>query len=278
MLSSGLFFSIMIALIKIIGQRLHVTEILFCRQLTMISIAAPVILSNFPHSLYTARPELQILRIFIAFFAMVLGFSAFIHLPFAQVTAIAFAKTFFITVLAIVLLGEVVGLRRWGAVSVGFLGVLIIAWPTGAGALNVYGLMAIASSACVGAVIIIIRILSQIDKPITIMTYQAVGVGVLMIPPTIYFWKTPTFGEMGLLVAIGIFSALGQYCNILSLRVAEASFVGPFDYVRLIYALILGFWLFNEWPEAHVFWGAALIIAAAAYTLHRERVSSPIAN
>ncbi len=274
MLAAVFFFSIMIALIKTIGQRLHVTEILFFRQLTMIVIAAPVILPDFPRSLHTARPGLQALRIAIAFFAMVLGFSAFIHLPFAEVTAITFAKTFFITVLAIVLLGETVEPRRWGAVIVGFLGVVIIAWPTGAGAFNLYGLMAIVSSACVGTVIIIIRILSQIDKPITIMTYQAVGVGFLMIPPTIFFWKTPTSGEFITLIVIGVLSALGQYCNILSLRVAEASFVGPFDYVRLVYAVIFGFWLFNEWPDQRVFWGAALIVSAAAYTLHRERMQN----
>ena len=274
MLVAAFLFSVMIALIKIAGQRLHVTEILFFRQLTMIAIAAPIIAPSFPRSLYTARPGLQALRIILAFFAMVLGFSAFIHLPLAEVTTVTFAKTFFITVLAILLLGEVVGARRWGAMIAGFLGVLVIAWPSGTDALNIYGFMAVISSACVAAVIIIIRKLSQVDQPITIMTYQAMGVGLLMVLPAIYFWKTPTLGEIMLLIAIGGFSALGQYCNIMSLRAAEASFVSLFDYSRLVYSLLLGLWLFNEWPETRVFFGAVLIIAAAIYTLHRERAQA----
>ncbi len=271
-LIAAFFFSWMIVLIKIVGQSLHITEILLFRQLTMIAIALPVILRSFPRSLYTARPGLQALRIVVAFFSMVLGFTAVIHLPLAEATAISFAKTFFTTILAIVLLGEMVGPRRWGAVIAGFLGVLIIAWPGGGDAFNIYGLLAIISAACVGCVVIMVRQLSQVDQPFTILTYQAVGVGVLLLPPAIWFWQAPTIDELLIMAAIGALSVFGQYCNILGLRCAEASAIAPLDYARLVYALILGFWVFSEWPEPRVFFGAAIIIAAAAYTLHRERV------
>ncbi|MEN2494603.1 MAG: Riboflavin transporter [Hyphomicrobiaceae bacterium hypho_1] len=274
MLLAAFFFSLMIVFIKIVSKSLNVTEILFFRQLITISIAAPVILSNLPHSLHTAFPKLQFLRVVIAFVAMLLGCSAFIYLPFAKVTVIMFSKTLFITVLAIVILGEVVGPRRWGAIIMGFLGVLIIAWPNDINNFTIYSVMAIMSSICVSAVVIIIRVISRVDKPITIMTYQALGVGLLMVIPTIYFWKTPTLAEIVILTVIGICSTLGQYFNILSLRVAEASFVGPFDYARLIYSIAFGLLLFNEWPEQRVFLGAALIISAAAYTLHREQIKS----
>ena len=272
MLLAAFFLSLMVALIKIAGQTLHVTEILVVRQLTMIVIASPAILGSFPRSLYSARPGLQVLRVGIAFFSMLLGFSAVIHLPLAEATAISFGKTFFTTVLAILLLGEIVGPRRWGAVIVGFVGVLVVAWPTGEGALNVYGIMAIVSAASVGCVVIIVRQLSQIDQPITILTYQAFGVGILMLPAAIWFWRTPNVNELLIMIAIGALSVVGQYCNILGLKAAEASAVAPLDYARLLYSLALGFWLFAEWPEPRVLLGAALIIAAAAYTLHRERI------
>ena len=272
MLIATLFFSIMIALIKIAGQRLNVTEILLVRQLTTISIAAPVIISNFPVSLHTAHPRLQLLRVIVAFFAMILGCSAFIYLPFAEVTVIMFSKTFFVSILAVILLGEIVCVHRWGAIIVGFFGVLIIAWPDTTNILSIYTLMAIASSACVAAVIIILRVLSQADKPVTIMTYQALGVGLLMVVPAMYYWKAPTVIEIVILASIGIFSTLGQYFNILSLSVSEASFVGSFDYARLVYSSVLGFLIFNEWPEQKALWGAVLIFGAAAYTLYRERV------
>ncbi len=273
LVATGLF-STMMALIKLAGERLHVTEILFFRQMVMVLLAAPVIISGFPGSLQSARVDLQLLRVAAAFFAMLMGFSAVIHLPLANAMTISFAKTFFTTILAIILLGEVVGMRRWGALIVGFVGVLIVAWPDPGEALNIYTLFALASAACVALVLILIRQLSQVDQPVTILTYQAVGVGLLMIPPTIYFWKMPNTYEWGLLLAIGAVSALGQTCNILGLRAAEASALAPLDYTRLIYALIFGWFLFGEWPDERVFVGAAIIIAAAAYTIHRERVKS----
>lgn len=270
-LASTLFFSMMIAAIKVAGQRLHVTEILFFRQLVMIVIALPVIVSGWPGSMTSARPGLQTLRVFAAFGAMLMGFTAVIHLPLATATTLAFGKTFFMTILAILFLSEVVGVRRWAAVIVGFIGVLIVAWPEPGAAFGFYSLLAVASAACVAVVMVVIRTLSQFDQPVTILTYQAIGVGLLMLPPTIYFWKTPTFEEALLIVFIGLASALGQTCNILGLRAGEASAVAPLDYTRLLFALLFGWLIFSEWPDPRVFLGAGLIIGAAVYTLHRER-------
>lgn len=270
-LISTLFFSLMIVAIKIVGQRLHVTEILFFRQMVMIVVALPVILRGWPGSMQSARVDLQMFRIIAAFGAMLMGFTAVINLPLADATTLAFGKTFFMTILAIIFLHEVVGVRRWSAVFVGFAGVVIVAWPQPGAAFNVYAMLAIASAACVAVVMVIIRKLSQVDQPVTILTYQAIGVGLLMLPPTIYFWKTPTFHEALLIGAIGLLSALGQTCNILGLRAGEASAVAPLDYTRLLFALLFGWLIFSEWPDPRVFVGATLIIGAAVYTLHRER-------
>ncbi len=262
----------MVVLIKITGQSLHVTEILFFRQLTMLLLAAPVILRYFPASLISALPWLQTLRISVAFLAMLLGFSAIINLPLAEATTLNFAKTFFVGILAIIFLGEVVGVRRWAAICMGFVGVVIIAWPQEGAALNIYTLMAVGSAAAVAVVMTLMRTIAQVDKPVTILSYQAIGVGILMIPPTIWFWKTPTLTDLMLVGAIGVVSSIGQLCNIQAFKAGEASAIAPLDYVRLIYALILGFVVFDEWPEPRVFAGAAIIVGAAIYTLHRERV------
>ena len=272
LLLSALFLSLMVALIKHAGSSLHVTEILFFRQLAMFLIASPVIFASFPRSLHTERLGLQILRVCTAFFAMLLGFTAVVHLPLAEATTISFGRTFFTTVLAIILLGEIVGPRRWGAVAAGFVGVVIVAWPSGEGAFNIYGLLAIISAALVALVIVIIRQLSQIDQPITILSFQAIGVGILMLPPAIYFWKTPTTEEFLILGAVGALAVVGQYLNILALKAGEASAIAPLDYARLVFVVFLGLWMFDEWPEPRVFAGAGIIIAAAVYTLHREQV------
>ena len=272
LLLSALFLSVMVALVKRAGSTLHITEILFFRQLAMFLIASPAIISSFPRSLHTQRLGLQLLRVCVAFFAMLLGFTAVVHLPLAEATTISFARTFFTTLLAIIVLGEVVGMRRWGAVAAGFVGVLIVAWPSGEGALNIYGALAVVSAALVALVVVIIRQVSQVDLPITILSFQAIGVGLLMLPLAIWFWKTPTMEEFVLLGAIGALAVVGQYINILALKAGEASAIAPLDYARLVFVVFLGLWMFDEWPEPRVFVGATVIIGAAIYTLHRERI------
>lgn len=270
-IAGSFLFSIMIALIKLAGERLHVTEILFFRQLTMTFIAVPAIIAGWPMSVQSARPKLQILRVGMAFFAMMLGFLAFIKLPMAEATVIAFSKTFFTTILAIILLGEVVRAPRWIALCLGFIGVGIIIWPDDQFGWNVWHVMSIVSAICVSFVMIIIRILARLDRPVTILTYQAAGVGILMIPPTVWFWQMPTPFEWVLLIAIGVISAAAQYLNILAFKEGEASALAPLEYTRLIFATLLGLWLFAEWPENQVWFGAAIIIVAALYMMHRER-------
>ncbi|HUS98473.1 MAG TPA: DMT family transporter, partial [Hyphomicrobiaceae bacterium] len=197
-LIASLFFAFMVAFIKLAGVRLPVPEILFLRQITMLLLASPAIIRSFPGALRTQRLDLQLVRVGAAFFAMLLGFTAVVHLPLAEATTIQFAKNFFMTILAILLLGEVVGVRRWAAIIAGFIGVVVVAWPGSTSAFNIYGLMAIASAGAVGLVTILVRKLTQVDPPITIMCYQALGVGLLMLPLTIIYWTPPTVEELAL--------------------------------------------------------------------------------
>ncbi len=270
MLAAALL-SIMAGLIKLAGQHLHVTQILFFRQLTIASIALPSVIHGWPGSLRSARPGMQLARVGLAFTAMTLGFSAIIHLPLAEATVISFSRSFFVTLLAIFLLGEVVRLPRWTGLAVGFAGVVIIVWPQPGEAPGIWHLAALCSALCVSTVRILIRILARIDRPITILSFQAVGVGLLMVPPTIWFWRTPEPWEWGLLVAIGVVSAGAQYLNILAMRVGEASALAPLEFTRLLFATVLGLYLFDEFPEPRVWFGAAVIVAAAMFVLYRER-------
>ena len=271
LLASGLF-TVMVALIKLVGEALHVVEILLFRQIFMMLLALPAVIGSFPASLNSLRPDLQILRVIAAATAMLLSFTAFIHLPLAEAITIGFARTFFITIFAILILHEIVGPRRWLAMVIGFAGVLLVAAPGAAEGLNVHGLMAVGGAACAGLVMVIIRLLTQTDKPITILAYQAVGVGLLMVPPSIWFWRTPTLGELGLLAAIGAVSAIAQMVNIYAFRAAEASAIAPLDYTRLVWAIGLGLVLFGEWPDVQVFAGAGIIVSAGLYTMYREQI------
>lgn len=270
MLAAALM-SVMAALIKLAGQNLQVTQILLVRQIVVTALAVPAIMRGWPGSIRTARPGMQVARGFIGFTAMVLGFSAIIHLPLAEATVIAFSRSFFITLLAIAFLGEIVGLPRWLGLAAGFSGVLIIVWPESGAAPGIWHLAALASALCVSVLFIMLRILARVDQPVTVLAYQSFGVGLLLIPPAIWFWRAPDPWEWVLLAAIGGFCAAGQILNILAMRVGEASALAPLDYTRLIFATALGFWLFSEWPTSRVWIGSVVIVAAAAFVLLRER-------
>jgi drug/metabolite transporter (DMT)-like permease len=130
--------------------------------------------------------------------------------------------------------------------------------------------MALAGACSAAFVMVLIRKLSQTDKPTTILLYQALGVGVLIAPLGMWHWVTPSLEEILLLMAIGVVSALAQMSNIHAYRAGEASVMAGLDYIRLLFAVTLGFALFGNWPDIYVFAGAGLIIAAALYTIHRE--------
>ena len=240
----------------------------------MTLIVAPVIIRGLPNSLKTQMPALQTLRVFAATSAMILGFSAFIHLPLSTATAIGFSKTMFITILAIIFLKETVGIRRWSAVVIGFVGVIIMiapeeGWSTFSN-FDIWSLAALASAACAGLVMVIIRRISQVDQAITILSFQAIFVGLLMIIPTIIFWVTPTLEEWLWMGLLGIVSVIAQTANIRAYKEGEATAISTIDYTRLVYASILGFFIFAEIPDLNTMIGAGVIIAASLYTLHRE--------
>jgi drug/metabolite transporter (DMT)-like permease len=266
---ASLVFSVMALLIKLLGQHLHITQILLLRQIGMTVMVAPAILRKFPGSLRSARPGLQLLRVLCALVAMLCGFTAVIYLPLADATAIFFAKSFFVTILAVIFLGETVGVYRWSAVLLGFVGVMIMLQP-GTENFSVYGLLSLAGAMGAAGVMILLRLLSRSDSSDTILTYGALGVGVVMILPGIFFWQQPTSLEWLLLVTVGVVSYFAQKCNIFAYKHGEASLLASLDYVRLLWATLLGFLIFDQFPGGSIWLGAAIVIAAAIFMIYRE--------
>ena len=262
-------FSLMVAMIKVVGERLPVTQILFLRQLGMTIMLAPILIKTFPGSLNSSRIHLQFARILLALIAMVFGFTAVINMPLADATAIAFAKSFFVTIFAVIFLKETVGVYRWSAVAIGFIGVLVMLRPGTAG-FSVYGLMAVCAAASAGLVMVIIRILTRTDPPSTILAYQAIGVGLIMAIPAMIQWVPPTPTEWALLAGIGFVSYFAQKANIYAFSYGEASLLASLDYVRIVYATLFGWVLFSELPQTSTWIGAGIVIIASIYTVHRE--------
>ncbi len=269
LLLASILFSLMALLIKLLGQHLNITQILLLRQLGMTLMVLPAIGRNFPGSLRSARPGLQILRMAFAMIAMLGGFTAVIHLPMADATAIFFAKSFFVTILAVFFLGEVVGIYRWSAVVLGFVGVLIMLQP-GTSSFSIYSLASLTGAAGAAAVMILLRILSRSESADTIMTWSALGIGIAMAIPGIYYWQPPTSTEWMMLAGLSVISYFGQRCNIFAYKYGEASLLASLDYVRLLWATLLGFIVFGHFPGMSTWVGATIVITAAVFTIYRE--------
>jgi drug/metabolite transporter (DMT)-like permease len=265
-LGGGVFFTVMVTLIKIVGEDVSIFQILLVRQVTMTIVVMPVIARSFPAALRTNIIGLHVLRVTFALVAMIAGFTAVIHLPLAEATTLSFAKSIFVTLFAVWLLHEQAGARKWIAVLLGFGGVIVILRPDVTG-LNIYALLGILSAAAAGYVMILIRRISQIDRPVTILAYQAFMVGGLMLVPAIYFWVPPTPLQWVFMMAIGLLAVTSQSANIQAYKVGDASAIAPVDYVRLLFAGLIGWLIFHESPEMETLIGATLIIVASIVTL-----------
>ncbi|MGI9365302.1 MAG: DMT family transporter [Rhizobiaceae bacterium] len=270
LMAAALGFSLMVLLVKVVGQHLHVTQILLVRQTIMMLIVLPSVLNHFPGCLKTKRLDLQIIRVVFALIAMLAGFYSVIEMPLADAVAIGFAKSFFVTIFAIWILKEVVGIRRWLAVAIGFVGVLVMMRP-GMEGFDPNSIYALIGAAAAGLVMVIIRKLSKTDKPITTLSYQAFLVGLCVAVPAYYYWLPPTPLEWVLMIAIGLVSYGAQMLNIYAYSWGEASVLASLDYVRLLYATFLGWLVFETVPGPYTWIGAAVIIAASIYTVQRER-------
>lgn len=272
-LIASLVSVLMSSLIKSVGQTIPVIEILFVRQVLVLMIISPVIFRNratvFKSNIY----RMHFLRASLSIFAMYLGFSAVVNMPLAEVTAISFARILFTTVLAIIFLNEVIGLRRWTSIIAGFVGVVVIIRPDPDN-LNVYALMAITSALFVSAVQIILRKLSQIDKPSTILVFHSVTITLVMSVPAYFQWVTPSPHEMFFILMIGALMSLMQWLFIQALKVGEAAAIAPMEYTRLLYAGVIGMIFFAETPTVWTLSGAAIIVASTLYTMHRNAVKA----
>lgn len=272
-LIASLVSVIMSSLIKHVGQTIPVIEILFFRQVLVLMIISPVIFRNratvFKSSIY----GMHFLRATLSIFAMYLGFSAVVNMPLAEVTAISFARILFTTILAIIFLNEVIGIRRWSSIVIGFIGVLVVIRPDPDN-INIYALMAVVSALFVSAVQIILRKISQIDKPSTILVFHSVSITLVMSVPTYFQWVMPSLHELIFIAMIGALMSLMQWMFIQALKVGEAAAIVPMEYVRLLYAGVIGIVFFAETPTVWTLTGAGIIVASTLYTMHRNTLKS----
>ncbi|HEY5795372.1 MAG TPA: DMT family transporter, partial [Bosea sp. (in: a-proteobacteria)] len=215
------------------------------------------------------RPGLQVLRVALGSGEVALFYAAVSYLPLADTMTIWLAAPVWSAVLAALLLGERVDAGRWLAIGVGFVGVAIALNPTGA-SLSMPALLALIGSILFAGMMIAGRQLRG-TPDVTLVAWQTLGALLMGLVLLRFGWVTPTWADAALLGLLGIVAMVAHLCVTRSLKLAEASVVVPYQYTLIVWALVFGWLVFDDWPTPAMLVGAALIVAAGIALLLLER-------
>ena len=221
----------------------------------------------------TDRPILQILRPAFLVCSISSLFVGLTYLPLAEATAIGFVAPLFITVLSVPILKEKVGIHRWAAVVVGLIGVLIIIRP-GSDFWHFISIMPLLGALFFALFQILTRLLSGTEKTHTTLFYTGLG-GLfwssLIVP---FVWVIPSQIHVLVFLATGTLGALAHLCMINAFDFAEASFLAPYNYTKLLWVAVFGYLVFGDIPSFEMWIGSGIIVSAGLYVLYRERKHS----
>lgn len=274
-MAGGMFlFSAVDTIAKFLTETLHPLQIVWSRQLGLL-IGVVIILALRGFSvLRTKHLKLQITRGALAASSATLFIVAVSFVPLADAVAVSFVAPFIVTIFAALVLREPVGIRRWTAVTIGFLGTLIVIRP-GMGVIHPAVFLVLAAATFFAFRQIISRALSGSDRTVTTVAYTALVGSFILTIPLPFVWQWPQGGlEIGLLVAMAGLAAVAEFLVIKALEVAQAVVVAPVQYSLLIWGTMYGFVVFGQLPDFWTWIGALIIVATGLYTLQRERAVS----
>lgn len=262
------------AIAKLLTETLPAIQIVWSRQCGLLIGILIVIAIHGLKVLRTTQLKLQIARGVLAAISATLFIIAVSYVPLVDAVAITFVAPFIVTVLGAIILKEPVGIRRWIAVSIGFIGTLIVIRP-GLGVIHPASFLLIIAAAAFACRQILSRTLAGGDKTSTTIAYTAIVSWSLLSIPLAFVWQTPeTTREIILLVAIAILAAIAETLVIMALSAAQAVVVAPVQYTLLIWGTMYGFLIFGQLPDFWTLVGAVVIVATGLYTLNRERLAT----
>jgi drug/metabolite transporter (DMT)-like permease len=272
MVASTVMFAGVNAIVKWEVALYPVGEIGFFRALfAFVTIAAMVFPRTGVAVLRTSRHREHIQRGISQFGSMTCMFLAFRLMPLGAAVAISFAAPLFTTLLSIVILKEPVGVHRWSALIVGFVGVLIVTEP-GPGMLQGGALFALANAVLISSVAVAIRRMSATESTETLIIYQMAIITICAACLLPFGYANPDWRDLLALAVAGIGNGIAQYWWTRALTLAPPSAVVPFNYLSLVWATILGFAIWGDIPTAHLLAGSVVVVASGLYILWRETV------
>jgi len=269
MIASACLFGLMAIAIRFASHQQHPFEIAFFRSLFGALFALPLIYLRGFDVLVTSKLGFYVARCVIGMLGMLAGFWAIVHLPLAQAIALSYSSPLFVTIGAVLFLGEIVRMRRWSAVAAGFVGVLVIVRP-GAETLAAGSLIAVMAAALSGMTTVSIKFLSRSEPPDRIVLLTTLLWVPLSLPAALTVWQWPDAATWPWLVLSGLLGTGGHYFWTRALRLADASMLAPFSYTQLLVVAVLAWLLFGETLDEYTAIGSAIIIGATLYIARRE--------
>lgn len=271
MLGSTLAFGLMAIAIRYATRYVPTQEVAFFRNAFGLLALLPMLIRPGSAPLRTQQLPRYFLRSAIGLASMLCAFWAIGHLPISQAISLSYSTPLFVTIAAVLWLGETVRLRRWAAVIIGFIGVLIIVRP-GSTSFTPGTLVAVGAAVLSSLGAIQIKQLTRVDSADTVVFYTYVFWVPLSLVPALFVWVWPTGLAWVWLVATGVLGTLGQLLWTRALRLGEVSALTPISFMQLPLVSLLGWLLFNETLDRWTVIGAAIILGANAYIAHREAV------
>ena len=269
-ISAWIMLPFMDAIAKYLSTGLPFFQITWARYFFTVILVFPFMLLFFKDQLkWTENPKLQFYRGLTLFFANICFFYSISIISMAKALTLAFVAPLITTVLSPYFLGEKVGIRRWSAVVIGFLGILVVIRP-GLIEFNLASIAAVGTGCFYGVYLIITRKLHSTDSPLlTLLLTGVVGaiIGSFIVPVV---WVNPSMIQWSWLILMGLFACLGHILLIYSLKYADASKLAPFGYIEILPNIILGFYFFNDFLDIYSFLGLIIIISSGLYVIRRE--------
>ena len=266
---SVLSFVIMDVFIKKLSNNIPTNEIIFFRCLFgLLPVTLMMLLTK--SSIKTSKIDLHIYRAIFASIAMFAFFKSFHFLPLAEVSSISFASIMISTMLAIILLKEKVGIRRWIAIFIGFAGILIILRP-GTNIFSFYMLLPLLGATALSVAIIIMKSALKFDKPPTCSFYMHILVASLMVGTLYFNFILPSKYELFLLFCMGFAGGIAQILATNAYKISDVSILAPIDYSTIIWAITFGIIFFNDYPDLFVILGSLVVAISTYYIIYRER-------
>jgi len=272
MLLCVLIFGVMDALVKLAAEHHPTGQIIFFRNLfAFVPLFFFIRRAGGLAVLRTRYVTQHVVRSITGASSMALTFLAFALMPLADAVAIGLSAPIFLTALSVPLLSEKVGWRRWSAVGVGFVGILVITRP-GSGVFGLLALLPLGSAVLYAVAMIQIRKVATREPAATMAFYFTLCAALLGAASLPWQWVTPSPLMLACLISIGILGGLAQMALTEAYRLAPVSVVAPFEYSALLVAAVLGFAIWGQIPDLFVWLGAGIVVASGLYILHRETI------